>query len=99
MPLGNACDLEVAPGTYCNKPVTWLALSGDAPEMWADHPNGTASLAAFCCYVHAKAEPRPNLAAAKRQYAQIAEMTDEKPVLDGWKRAIDAYPKPVPYTA
>jgi hypothetical protein len=97
MPLGNACDLEVTPGIYCNKPVTWLALSGDAPEMWADHPNGTASLAAFCSYTHAKAEPRPNLAAAKRQYAQIAEMTNEKPVIDGWERAIAAYPRPVPY--
>lgn len=97
MPLGNACDLEVTPGHYCDKPVTWLALSCNAPEMWSDHPNGTASLAAFCSYVHAKAEPRPNLAAAKRVHATIAEMTDETTVLDGWERVIDAYPKPVPY--
>jgi hypothetical protein len=28
-------------------------------------------------------------------HATIAEMTDEKPVLSGWERAIAAYPEPV----
>jgi hypothetical protein len=95
MPLSHNCDLKLAPGSYCNQPATWLALSGDAPEMWPDHDNGNACLASFCSREHALAEPKPNLAAAKRMHATIAEMTDEKPVLSGWERAIAAYPEPV----
>lgn len=101
MPLGNHCDYEIEPGRFCDKPPTWLALSASAPEMWADRGAGNATLGAFCSYFHAKAEPRPNLAAAKRVQAEVSDMVGsrEPEVADGWQRAIDAYPKPVPYTA
>lgn len=96
MQLGNHCDYEIGPDRFCDKPVTWLALSGDAPEMWADEGEGNASLASFCSYFHAKAEPRPNLAAAKRAFATVAEMANPG-VVDAWQRAIDAFPRPIPH--
>jgi hypothetical protein len=102
MQLSQHCDYEIEPGRYCNKSATWLALSGDAPEMWADQGAGNASLASFCSYFHAKAEPRPNLAAAKRAAAIVADTLSggyDYGIPDAWQRAIDAYPRPVPYTA
>lgn len=101
MYLSEHCDYEIEPGRFCNKPVLWLALSGNAPEIWEDQGCGNASLASFCSYFHAKAEPRPNLAAAKRVQANVSDMvgTYGPELLDAWQRVIDAYPKPVPYTA
>lgn len=96
MPLSDNCDREISPGRYCDKPATWIALSSNAPDMWDDHDNGNASLASFCSYVHALAEHRPSLAAAKRMHATIAEMTSETTVLSAWERALAAYPKPIP---
>lgn len=102
MELSKNCDYEIEPGRFCDKPATWLALSGDAPESWEDQGAGNASVASFCSYFHAKAEPRPNLAAAKRAAAVVAEQLaggHDYGIPAVWQRLIDAYPKPVPYTA
>ncbi|MFC4034570.1 hypothetical protein ACFO3J_24280 [Streptomyces polygonati] len=95
MPLPDACDLELSPGDFCNQPVTHIALSATAPEMWLGREDANACLAGFCSPEHANAEPRPTLAAAKHAHATVADMCDEQPVLDAWQRAIVAYPAPV----
>lgn len=96
MALPGSCDLELTPGHYCGaQPVTHLALSADAPEMWLDRDSANACLAGFCSREHADAEPRPTLAAAKHSSATVAGMCDEEDVLDAWGRAIAAYPQPI----
>lgn len=95
MQLSNHCDYEIEPGCFCNQPAAWLALSGDAPEMWLDRDGGNASLASFCTREHALAEPRPNLAAAKRTHTTVTENGADTAVLSAWERALASYPEPV----
>lgn len=95
MALPDACDLELTPGGFCNQPVTHIALSATAPEMWLGRPGANACLAGFCSAEHARAEPRPTLTAAKHAHATVAGMCDERDVLDAWQRAVAAYPDPI----
>lgn len=96
--LPSSCDLELTPGQFCNRePVTHLALGTATPEMWGEPaPAGTdACLAGFCSAAHAAAEPSPTLAAAKATSAHVGNLTDDREILDAWRRLTDSYPEPI----
>ena len=93
--LPMSCDLGYPDAEPCNKPVVFYALSAHGPDLWND--TARASLGGYCSREHAELEPRPTVAAARRTYRNVADMTDRRdPVRALWKQLIAAYPDPVP---
>jgi hypothetical protein len=88
-------------GQPCSRPVQFYALSRHAPDLFTWTHSGGASIAGFCCFEHADAEPRPTFAAARRRLdrALREELQDVRfrgDVKAAWERLLDAYPDPIP---
>jgi hypothetical protein len=95
-------DVDGVAGIYgqpCGRPVQFYALSRHAPDLFTWRDNDGASIAGFCCFEHADAEPRPTFAAARLRLdrALRVELQDAcGDVKQAWQRLIDAYPDPIP---
>lgn len=94
--LPAACDLETAPGRFCDRPVEWFAISSDTPELWPGGSPGYASLAGFCCRSHADQEPHGTREQAERSFANVVDMAgDRDAVVAVWRELLACYPDPV----
>lgn len=92
MSLPRRCDLEIASGEFCDRPVTVFALSATTPALWG---GGAAAMAGFCTLDHASQEPRPTLIQAEASFAEVigAEAPAESQRV--WSRLLAGFPHPV----
>jgi hypothetical protein len=98
------CDWQWPDGRYCNMTVHFYALA--ACPAQGGRIDVEASLAGYCCLEHAKATPRPSLAAAQQLYEEVVEgeacacghCTADSFGGKAIRKLIEAYPDPVSVT-